>query len=239
VNQEAKQSILVAGREVPYSVKVSPRRRTVALRVDGSGLTVSIPSRMPRRDLPELLLRHARWIEKKLQQLVDRPPEIRWQDGARLLYLGREITLESQAGGIRSPVTLQGEVLTLKLPDPGDAVSIRRKVLGWYRDMAQQDFTRRVAILAARLGVKTPPVTLSNAATRWGSCSARGGIRLNWRLIQAPPHIIHYVVAHELAHLKEMNHSPKFWAVVATLCPDYLNSRKQLKTMSSRLHTAQ
>lgn len=236
---DSNQSILVAGREIPYSIKVSARRRTIALRIDDSGLTVSIPSRMPRRDIPEMLLRHSRWIEKKLQQLIARPPEIRWEDCARLLYLGREITLEVQTGGARSAVILQGEVLTATLPDLTDTVAVRRKVLGWYRHMAQEDFARRIAILAARLGVKTPPLRLSNAATRWGSCSARGGIRLNWRLIQAPPHIINYVVAHELAHLKEMNHSPKFWAVVETLCPDYLNMRKQLKTLSPQLHAAQ
>lgn len=232
------QSIHIAGREVPYNLKVSPRRRTVALRIDDNGLTVSIPSRMPRRDVPEMILRHARWIEKKLEQFIARPPKVRWEMNARLLYLGRELTLEVQAGGMRSPVMLNGEALTVALPSP-DPIAIRRKVLAWYRVMAQEDFIRRITILAVKLGVNTPPLALSNAATRWGSCSATGQIRLNWRLIQAPPHIIHYVVAHELAHLKEMNHSPRFWAVVETLCPDYLNSRKQLKTLSPTLHAVQ
>jgi hypothetical protein len=236
---ELNQSIHIAGREIPYHLKISPRRRTVALRVDDNGLTVSIPSRMPRRDVPEMLLRHARWIEKKLQQFIARPPAVSWEEDARLLYLGREIALQVQLGGARSAVILHGEALTVTVPDPADIVFIRRKVLAWYRVMAQEDFTRRVAILAAKLGVNAPPVALSNAATRWGSCSARGQVRLNWRLIQAPPHIIHYVVAHELAHLKEMNHSPRFWAVVETLCPDYLNSRKQLKTLSPKLHAIQ
>jgi hypothetical protein len=186
-----------------------------------------------------MILRHASWIEKKLDQLIATPPEIQWEDSAQLLYLGRELTLDAQIGGTRSPVIMSGERLTVALPDPTDAGAIRRKVLAWYRHVALEDFTRRIAILAAKLGVDAPPAALSNADTRWGSCSARGNIRLNWRLIQAPPHIIHYVVAHELAHLKEMNHSSKFWAVVATMCPDYLNIRKQLKTLSPKLHTIQ
>ncbi|HEY8084581.1 MAG TPA: SprT family zinc-dependent metalloprotease [Methylophilaceae bacterium] len=232
-------SIQIAGRDIPYTLKASPRRRTVGLRIDRNGLTVSIPSRMPRRDVPEMILRHADWIEKKLDQLVASTPEIQWEDSAQLLYLGRELTLDAQTGGVRSPVVLNGECLTVTLPDPADSTAIRRKVLSWYRIVALDDFTRRIAILAAKLGVKTPPVSLSNAATRWGSCSSRGDIRLNWRLIQAPPNIIHYVVAHELAHLKHMDHSPKFWAVVETLCPDYVNIRKQLKTLSPKLHAAQ
>jgi hypothetical protein len=109
-------------------------------------------------------------------------------------------------------------------------------VLQWYRREALEDFTRRMQLLTNRLGVEMPPIALSSARTRWGSCNSRGEIRLNWRLIQAPPHIIHYVVAHELAHLKEMNHSPKFWAIVAKLCPDYIASRHALKTMSAQLH---
>jgi hypothetical protein len=232
-------SLIIAGREIPYILKASPRRRTVGMRIDRNGLTVSIPSRMPRRDVPAMLMRHAGWIEKKLEQLIDRTPEVKWEDSAQLLYLGRELTLEIQPGGIRSPVLLNGELLTVALPDPGDATVIRRKVMAWYREAALEDFSRRIAILGAKLGVDIPSVALSNAAARWGSCSARGEIRLNWRLIQAPPHIIHYVVAHELAHLKHMDHSPRFWAVVATLCPDYLNTRKQLKTLSPKLHAVQ
>ena len=229
-------TLTIAGREVCYTLKASPRRRTIGFRIDRHGLTVSIPSRMPRRDVPEMVLRHADWIEKKLAQLVEAPVEMQWEDSATVLYLGRELTLELQTGGARSPVTLNGEVLTVALADPTDATAIRRKVMAWYRNLALEDFSRRTAIFAAKLGVNTPPITLTNAATRWGSCSARGEIRLNWRLIQAPPHIIHYVVAHELAHLKEMNHSPRFWAVVESICPDYLNARKQLKALSPKLH---
>src|ERR1700710_106582 len=91
-------SIQIGGREIPYTLKASPRRRTVGMRIDRHGLTVSIPSRMPRRDVPEMLQRHASWIEKKLDQLVVAIPEMQWEDSAQLLYLGRELTLDVQTG---------------------------------------------------------------------------------------------------------------------------------------------
>ena len=106
----------------------------------------------------------------------------------------------------------------------------------WYRKQALTDFSRRLEILAAKLGVPTPALFLSNARSRWGSCNSRQEIRLNWRLLQAPPHIINYVVAHELAHLKEMNHSAKFWAMVEKIYPDYKTAEKELKVWSAKLH---
>jgi predicted metal-dependent hydrolase len=113
---------------------------------------------------------------------------------------------------------------------------VERKVLQWYKKQALTDFSRRLSLFATKLGVPTPPLFLSNARSRWGSCNSRKEIRLNWRLLQAPPHIINYVVCHELAHLKEMNHSAKFWAVVASIFPDYKAAEKELKAWSPKLH---
>jgi predicted metal-dependent hydrolase len=188
-----------------------------------------------------LLLQHGGWIEKKLDQLAATPqhdtPIMQWVSGETLRYLGRELKLELQTSGIRSQPILNGETLLVCLPEPSNNAAVKRKVLAWVRTQAMTDFSRRIAIGAAQLGVTMPPLKLSNASTRWGSCNSKGEIRLNWRLIQAPPHIIHYVVAHELAHLKEMNHSPRFWAWVTRLCPDYVNIRQELKKISSQLHT--
>ncbi|MFM9911996.1 MAG: M48 family metallopeptidase [Methylophilaceae bacterium] len=235
-----QHSIAIAGREIPYLLKVSARRRTIGMRVDRNGLTVHIPSRMPRRDVPNILLKHADWIEKKLGQLTERlddvTPVMQWEQGAALQYLGRELKLELQTGGIRSIPIVNGETLLVCLPDPSNSAVLKRKVLSWLRAQALEDFGRRIAIGAAQLGASTPPLKLSSAHTRWGSCNSKGEIRLNWRLIQAPPHIIHYVVAHELAHLKEMNHSPQFWAWVGKLCPEYSAHRRALKVLSPSLH---
>ncbi|MEK9940323.1 MAG: SprT family zinc-dependent metalloprotease, partial [Methylotenera sp.] len=126
---------------------------------------------------------------------------------------------------------------TLQLAQPNlDATAISRKVLQWYKKQAVADFARRLEIFSAKLGVALPTQLISSARTRGGSCNSKREIRLNWRLLQAPPHLINYVICHELAHLKEMNHSARFWAVVASIYPDYKNAEKELKAWSPKLH---
>lgn len=224
---------------IPYTLKVSARRRTLGLRIDHRGLTVHVPKRFPKHSLEQFLRDKSDWIRRKLKEWENRSTEtetLAWENGTSLQYLGNAITLKLSADSKSRTVILDGAQLCVALPHPEDTVAIRRKVVQWYAKQARTDFERRIALLAARLGVNTPPLFLSNASTRWGSCNSRGDIRLNWRLIQAPPHIINYVVAHELAHLKEMNHSAKFWAWVETLYPEYLVARQELKALSQQLH---
>ena len=133
-------------------------------------------------------------------------------------------------------LAFEANVLSIATPTPNNHALISRKVIQWYKNQAALDFSRRLEILATKLGVATPPLTLSNAQSRWGSCNSRGEVRLNWRLLQAPPHIINYVICHELAHLKQMNHSAKFWAVVESLFPNYKAAEKGLKALSPQLH---
>jgi predicted metal-dependent hydrolase len=118
--------------------------------------------------------------------------------------------------------------LCLRTPD--DAGRVLEKVL---RDRAREVFLERLVHYSAALGVALPRLALSAARTRWGSCSLKSGIRLNWRLIHFPRPVIDYVVAHELAHLREMNHSPRFWSVVEQLYPDYRTARDELKKLAA------
>lgn len=229
--------LLHSSGPIPYRLKTSPRRRTVDMRIDESGLTVNAPTRISKKMLESMLLERADWIITKLGEWQSKQaPKMLWQDGEPLLYLGNRIQLCLTPDARSRKPQLEAGRLLIALPEPENTPVVSRKVLQWYRREALEDFTRRTQLLTNRIGVEVPPITLSSARTRWGSCNSRGEIRLNWRLIQAPPHIIHYVVAHELAHLKEMNHSPKFWAIVGKLCPDYLAARHELKTMSSQLH---
>lgn len=231
-------SVIIAGKPVPYTLKVSARRRTIGLRIDANGLTVHTPKRIPLHTLESLLQNKSDWIARKLEEWQGqaRPPAFEWRDGAALQYLGQGIQLSLRQDARNRALTFDGATLCVAQPDPADIKSVQRKVAQWLAKQARTDFERRIALLATRLGVPLPPVYLSNARTRWGSCNSRGEIRLHWRLIQAPPHIIHYVVAHELAHLKEMNHSQKFWAWVEKLCPDYRSARDELKALSHALH---
>jgi hypothetical protein len=232
-----RQLLLPDGHTLAYRLVASARRRSVGLRIDRNGLTVSSPTRIARRALDDILRQKADWIVAKLREWqAKQPASIDWRDGTRLLYLGHPILLRLSVAARSRAAQCSAGSLQLALPEPDCAKTVERRVLAWYRQAALEDFSRRLELLASRLGVAPPPLFLSSARTRWGSCNSRGEIRLNWRLIQAPPHIIHYVAAHELAHLKEMNHSPRFWAVVATLCPDYRAARQQLKALSAQLH---
>ncbi len=222
---------------IPYRLKVSTRRRTVGMRVDENGLTVNAPSRIGRKTLENMLLERADWIITKLGEWQTRQvPEMAWQDGERLFLLGNEIRLCLTPDSRSRKPQLEAGRLLISMPEPENRDAVSKKVLQWYKREALADFSRRVELLSNRLGVTVQAISLSSAKTRWGSCNSRGEIRLNWRLIQAPPHLIHYVAAHELAHLKEMNHSPKFWAIVEKLCPEYLSARHELKGISAQLH---
>ena len=224
------------GDAIPYHLE-RRSRKTVGMRISPDGLIVHAPKRISQSQLEHLLLNKADWIRKKLEAQQNNAIEaMQWRDGAPLLLLGNDITLSVKHDTRSRALEYQPGILHVALPTPEDETTIARKVLQWYRKQALTDFGRRLEILSTKLGVSTPPLFLSNASSRWGSCNSRGEVRLNWRLLQAPPHIINYVICHELAHLREMNHSAKFWAVVVSICPDYKRAEKELKTLSPQLH---
>jgi predicted metal-dependent hydrolase len=134
-------------------------------------------------------------------------------------------------GAPRGTLAFDAEQAALALPLPlqADPQQIKDRVQGWLQGEAKRLFGERLAIYAEKLGVSYRAYALSSAATRWGSCSSDGKIRLNWRLIHFPLSIIDYVVAHELAHLREMNHSPRFWQTVESIFPEFREARQTLK----------
>lgn len=224
------------GQQIRYQLE-RRARRTVGLKINQQGLVVHAPQRMAEAELNRLLLSKWSWIVNKLaQQAQQSVAPMQWQDGEPLLLLGKTIYLDLVPDSVNRQAKLDGNALQLALKDIQDSAFIARKVVLWYRQFALQDFQRRIQLMAAKLGISTPPVALSSAKGRWGSCNSRRQIRLNWRLIQAPPTLINYVVAHELAHTKQMNHSAKFWAIVESLYPDYKNAEKQLKQCALQLH---
>jgi predicted metal-dependent hydrolase len=207
------------------------------MRISPDGLVVHAPKRISQSQLEHLLLTKADWIRKKLEaQQNNAVAPTQWQDGTSLLLLGNDITLSVRHDARNRAVEYLPGILQVALPTPEDETTIARKVLQWYRKEAMTDFGRRLEILSAKMGVPTPPLFLSNARSRWGSCNSLGEVRLNWRLLQAPPHVINYVICHELAHLKQMNHSAKFWAIVEKIFPDYKRAEKELKGLSAQLH---
>ena len=224
------------GETIPYLLE-RRSRRTVGLKINQFGLVVHAPNRISQSTLEQMLMSKLDWIIKKLHaQKLNQAETMQWQDGAELFLLGNQITLSVRPDTVSRAVDYQPGLLEVALQNTGNQTVIAKKVLQWYKKQALSDFSRRIALLSAKLGVATPPLFLSSARSRWGSCNSKQEIRLNWRLLQAPPHIINYVVAHELAHLKEMNHSAKFWAIVERIYPDYKTAEKELKAWSAKLH---
>jgi predicted metal-dependent hydrolase len=224
------------GESINYQLE-RRSRRTVGLKITNDGLVVHAPKHILEFQLKKLLQEKSNWIISKLEaRKKNFVPPLDWQDGETLQLLGNAIALHVIYDSKNKQPLFDHDSLTIKSPDVAEPTLVQRKVVQWYKKQALTDFSRRLEMLAAKLGVPTPPLKLSNAQSRWGSCSSIGDIRLNWRLLQAPPHIINYVICHELAHLKEMNHSAKFWAVVSVLYPDYKHAEKELKLISGRLH---
>jgi predicted metal-dependent hydrolase len=226
---------LASGEIIHYQLERRPRR-TVGLKITADGLIIHAPKRLAEYQLQTLLLQKSDWIQKKLSALQqNKIPPLQWQQGEKLLLLGNQLTLLIKHDARAKAVNHSLGFLELAQPNH-DATAISRKVVQWYKKQAVSDFARRLEIFSAKLGVALPKLLISSAKTRWGSCNSKKEIRLNWRLLQAPPHLINYVVCHELAHLKEMNHSAKFWALVASIYPDYKNAEKELKAWSPKLH---
>lgn len=227
---------LRSGETISYLLERRPRR-TIGLKITADGLVVHAPKRIFEFQLNQILQEKSNWILNKLQaREANQVEKIQWVDGEYLLYLGNDIQLQITQSVRKKVPFLDQNVLFMALPETNIHAACSRMTIQWYKKQAASDFSRRLEILAAKLGVATPPLTLSNAKSRWGSCNSRGEVRLSWRLLQAPPHIINYVICHELAHLKQMNHSAKFYAVLESLFPNYKAAEKELKALSPHLH---
>lgn len=227
--------VLPSGKIISYQVE-RRQRHSVGLKMTPEGLTVHAPICITTTLLQDIIAQKASWIEQKLIKFeANKIAPLQWCDGEQLLLLGQALTLQIHGNQSTQSVRQTLGTLTVTLKNQ-TAADIPRKVVQWYKRQAMADFARRLEIFAAKLGVSTPKLLLSNAKSRWGSCNSKREIRLNWRLLQAPPHLINYVVCHELAHLIEMNHSAKFWAVVGQLYPDYKTAEKELKHWSPKLH---
>jgi predicted metal-dependent hydrolase len=216
---------------VEYELRRS-RRRTIGFYVDDTGLRVTAPRWVTLADIDAALADKERWILRKLVEWREHAQRrerltVRWEDGGTVAFLGRTLTMRLDAATRRA--ALDGDTLRVGLPADAEPERLRAAVQTWLQGQAREVFAQRLPIYSARLGQAPTRWRLSSARTRWGSCAPDGSIRLNWRLVHFPMEIVDYVVAHELAHLKEMNHGPRFWATVQALLPEYEAARSLLK----------
>ena len=226
VTRDARTMALSTGA-IDYVLVRRRGRRGIGLKVDENGLTVSAPATMPLARIEGLARESERWILRKIAEWSGRQvPQAAWHDGATLSFLGEAVTLRLVQGK-RSHAELAAGELRVTVRGEGDE-EIRRAVVRWYRRAAHDWLAERTRTLALAAGIDPPKVMISSAMARWGSCNTRREVRLAWRLVKAPLALVDYVICHELAHLRHMNHSAAFWAEVARQCPGYERLRAEL-----------
>lgn len=236
---QANRVIRFGGAQVAYAFSRA-RRKSIGMVVGPDGLVVRAPRWVLLPDVEAALFAKSDWILRKLRESRERQQRLEsarivWADGAEVPFLGGVIQLQLDAalqcdGSAALQQNENGvDVLVLRLNSSSTAQQIRDAAQSWLMRQALENFRERVEFFANRLSVTWKTIKLSSAGTRWGSASADGSIRLNWRLIHFSQAVIDYVVAHEVCHLRVMDHSPRFWDTVASVVPDYAKLRLQLK----------
>ncbi len=236
----ATRRIQLGSTDVAYAFRRG-KRRTIGMAIGPDGLEVSAPRWVTLGEVESALHEKADWIARKLVEMQERQQQlgasrIVWADGVVLPYLGDplQVVLDSSRmlkknSAQFEPATTGAHALRLGLPLNAEPQQIRDAVQAWLMRQAKALFVERLNHYAPQLGVQWQRVSLSSAVTRWGSASANGAIRLNWRLVHHKRDVIDYVVAHELSHLRVMDHSPRFWDTVQSVMPDYAQRRRVLK----------
>ena len=225
--------VMLSGGVLHYRF-VRSKRRTIGIVVHRSVVEARAPHYVTLAEVEAFIREKERWIVQRLTEAAPEPPPIRWSDGEVIPLLGRAVRLTALAEA--GEVHLRDDRLMLP---PDDFARWRDMTVGWLRITALRLFHDRVGHFAHMLGVREPSLGLSSAQTQWGSCwrtrGEAGRILLNWRLVHLPAHLPDYVVAHELAHLREPNHSRRFWAVVAQLYPHHVAARRELNRLGATL----
>jgi predicted metal-dependent hydrolase len=228
-----KDSITVdiAGAPVAIAVRVHPRACSYRLRLGDTGPVLTVPPHGNCEEASAFVARHRTWLEVRLERLPGPRPFV---EGALVPLRGIDHRIVA-TGRLRGTVTVAGEAGMPVLRVPGAPEHLGRRLTDWLKRQAERDLGERVAFHAANLGVRPAGLTIRSPSSRWGSCSSAKRLNFNWRLVLAPPFVLDYVAAHEVAHIGEMNHSPAFWAAVESTLPDYKRGRVWLRAHGREL----
>ncbi|MCL1886974.1 MAG: M48 family metallopeptidase [Betaproteobacteria bacterium] len=235
-----KRLIDFNGTKIEYEFHRS-KRRTIGFLVNENGLRVTAPKRATLKSVEDAIREKERWITSKLRyffhQYKKQPAmPLQLKDGILLPYLGQNFILRLRNGEADAVImdSATTELIVISRHTNHQSV-IEKNLRIWFQENAKQIFSERLSIYAAKLDIRYRSFSLSSAKRRWGSCSISGNIRLNWRLVHFPIALIDYVIAHELAHLIEMNHSKRFWNIVSMVYPNYRTARQQLNQQNSQI----
>ena len=213
---------------------IRSKRKTVAVHILPAGaVEVRAPLKMPKADIDRFVAAKEKWIRDKLLLMKERSAGralFRLDYGDRVMVMGREYPITARPGN-----RIGFDEAQLFMPPGLISGQIKDACIQIYKQTAKRILTAKTFEFAARMGVLPASVKISSAKTRWGSCSGKRSINYSWRLILAEEDVIDYVVVHELAHIKEMNHSARFWAIVRAILPDYSDRRLRLKAFQRLL----
>ncbi|MBF0423364.1 MAG: M48 family metallopeptidase [Magnetococcales bacterium] len=232
-----KRRIVIAGREESFQIAYVRNRKRISILVDDAGeIQVRCPPGIPLRQVDALLVREKNWLGNRLTDVRLKNLHRRTLgEGSALPFLGDCLTVRLGHWG-RGSVFRCGDDLWVTGIPPADvdiSLDIRRPLERWYCRHAKAYFPQRLDYWAEKAGVGFNGLRVRGQKTRWGSCSSRGNINLNWRLLWASPRVVDYVLVHELTHRRHMDHSPAFWLAVGSLIPDYQECRERLQSLES------
>ncbi len=235
------REVIIEGQAIPYILKRSLRAKYVRLEVRPEmGLIVIITRFYRPEQIPDLLKEKLRWVSanlKKYEHIKRLTRDRVLQGGDTVLYLGREMqVVTQQANGDGDSVNVAENSLVVSLDS--ESKRLDQELEQWYREQVSQLIPVKVAKLSVEMGVTYGRLSIRGQKTCWGSCSRKGNISLNWKLIMAPESVIEYVIIHELAHLKELNHSRMFWQLVSEYCPEWRQHKKWLRDHAVELTLA-
>jgi predicted metal-dependent hydrolase len=216
---------------IPYRIRRSERARHARILVDASGVEVVVPRRFPLRAVEPFVEEKRAWIERTLRRMQETESELppaRLEDRGHVPYLGERLGLAVRVDPSRrrEHVARRGDVLHVALPQ---GVALRDALERWYRRRARAEVAPRLDAACARAGTRYAGLQIRGQRTRWASCSSNGAMSFNWRLLLAPPEILDYVVEHEVAHIEVLDHSPRFWRLLASRCPDWREREQWLR----------
>lgn len=228
---------------IPYLVHRSGRRATVAVAVEPTGdVVLTAPLSTPLLRLDQVVLSKAPWIVERVRRKSE--PALQaareFVSGETFRYLGRQYRLRVElcAEGVGEAGLRRGLLVVpirASLSEEAAVGQVREALIGWYKEHAAERLPERARLWADRLGIDAPRVLIREPKKRWGSCDAKGTLRLNWRVIQAPLRLVDYVVAHELCHLDHPDHTRAFWATIGRVMPDYDARRDALRELGGAL----
>ena len=217
----------VAGRTLPLRIVENARARRLTLRIDpgGQGLRITVPPGLRRSEIEKFLDRHRGWLEEKLAKVPDRP---QMRPGVKLPLYGVPHPIVHEPGRRGTAAVRESEAGPV-LVVHGEEAHLPRRVADFLKREARREIALLVEKHTAAIGRKAKAVRFKDTSSRWGSCTADGTLSFSWRIMMAPRPVIDYLVAHEVAHLREMNHGPKFWKLCEQLCPDTPRCKAWLK----------